>query len=96
MSAVILNVLCPSQSCTSFIDIPFARRNPAHDYLSLFELFNLWNKEADKLKNDEITQDEYNQWRYNYPHGVSSYKRVPSKEFSDAMVKSFLGDESVD
>jgi len=56
----------------------------------------LWNKETDKLKNGEITQDEYNQWRYSYPEGVSSYKRVPSKEFSDAMVKSILGDNLID
>ena len=63
-------------------------------YLGLFELFNLWNKEADKLKNSEITKEEYNQWRYTYPEGDSLYKRVPSKDFSDAMVKGMLGDNN--
>jgi len=61
-------------------------------YLSLFELFILWNKESEKLKNGEITKEEYDQWRYAYPEGDPSYKRVPSKVFSDAMVKGILGD----
>jgi len=65
-------------------------------YLGLFELFNSWNKEADKMKNGEITKEVYDQWRYNYPEGDSSYKRVPSKKFSDAMVKGILGDKLVD
>ena len=71
-------------------------KSRGHDYLSLFELFNLWNKEADKLKNGEIIQEEYDQWRYNYPQGDSSYKRVPSKDFSDVMVRGILGDNLID
>ena len=65
-------------------------------YLSLFELFKLWNKETDKLKNGELTKDEYDHWRYNYPQGDSSYKRVPSKDFSDVMVRGILGDNLID
>lgn len=36
-------------------------------YLSMFDIFDAWSKEAEKLKNGEITEDEYNNWRYNYP-----------------------------
>ncbi|MDR3314213.1 MAG: helix-turn-helix domain-containing protein [Oscillospiraceae bacterium] len=36
-------------------------------YLSMFDIFSAWQKEAEKLKNGEITEDEYNAWRYNYP-----------------------------
>ena len=36
-------------------------------YHSMFDIFNAWSKESDKLKNGEITEDEYNVWRYNYP-----------------------------
>jgi len=36
-------------------------------YLSIFDIFNAWSNEAEKLKNGEITEDEYNTWRYNYP-----------------------------
>jgi hypothetical protein len=59
----------------------------------MFDLFRVWYKEAKKLKNGEISKEEYDHWRYNYPEGDSSYKRVPSKEFSDAMVKGVLGEK---
>jgi len=36
-------------------------------YVEMFDIFNAWRKEAEKLKNGEITEDEYNTWRYNYP-----------------------------
>ena len=36
-------------------------------YHSMFDIFNAWSKEAEKLKNGEITEDEYNAWRYTYP-----------------------------
>jgi len=36
-------------------------------YLSMFDIFHAWNKMAAKLKNGEITEEEYNAWRYSYP-----------------------------
>jgi len=36
-------------------------------YLSMFDIFHAWNEMAVKLNNGEITEDEYNAWRYNYP-----------------------------
>jgi hypothetical protein len=36
-------------------------------YVDMFDIFNAWHKEAEKLKSGEITEDEYNTWRYNYP-----------------------------
>lgn len=36
-------------------------------YPSMFNLFSAWQREAEKLKNDEITQEEYDAWRYSYP-----------------------------
>ena len=36
-------------------------------YVSMYDIFHAWQKEAAKLKNCEITEDEYNAWRYNYP-----------------------------
>lgn len=36
-------------------------------YLSMFDIFNAWSNEAEKLKNGEITKEEYDDWRYNYP-----------------------------
>ena len=44
-----------------------------------------------KFKNGEITKEEYDQWRYNYPQYDTTQKwtRVPSQNLSDAMVKAF-------
>jgi transcriptional regulator with XRE-family HTH domain len=36
-------------------------------YLSMFEMFNAWQQESAKLKAGEITKDEYDDWRYNFP-----------------------------
>ena len=37
------------------------------NYLSLFDMFLAWNTEAGKLESGEITKEEYDHWRYNYP-----------------------------
>lgn len=29
--------------------------------------FMKWSKKHEQLKNGEITQEEYDEWRYNYP-----------------------------
>ena len=39
-------------------------------YLSMFDIFTAWKSEAEKLKNEEITEGEYDNWRYNYPKTV--------------------------
>ena len=36
-------------------------------YLSMFDMFYAWQEQAEKLKSGEITKEEYDQWRYNYP-----------------------------
>jgi len=36
-------------------------------YLSMSEMFSTWHKEAEKLKNGEITKEDYDNWRYNFP-----------------------------
>ena len=33
----------------------------------MFDMFNEWQEQAEKLKSGEITKEEYDQWRYNYP-----------------------------
>ena len=58
---------------------------------TLAEMINLWAKEAEKLKSGEITQEEYDRWRYYYPKYDTSqiWAKVPSQEFSDHMVRAF-------
>jgi len=42
------------------------RADPSN-YLSMFDMLNVWYKEADKFRSGEITKEEYDAWRYNYP-----------------------------
>lgn len=37
------------------------------DYLSMFDMFQAWQKQAAKLDAGEITKEEYDEWRYTYP-----------------------------
>jgi hypothetical protein len=43
-------------------------------YLSMIDIFNAWQQEREKLRNDEITKEEYDKWRYNYPKAELSEK----------------------
>ena len=36
-------------------------------YVTMFEMLNDWRNQAEKLKNDEISEEEYSDWKYNYP-----------------------------
>lgn len=37
------------------------------NYITMFEMFSAWKEQAEKYKNGEITKEEYDHWRYNYP-----------------------------
>ena len=66
------------------------------NYLSMFDMFSAWEREAAKLQNGEITKEEYDQWRYNYPKFDTSgkwHKIIPSQELSDALIKSLKKSE---
>jgi len=42
-------------------------KSKGNTYLSVFDIFYAWQREAERLKSGEITEDEYNTWRYTYP-----------------------------
>ena len=48
-------------------------------------------KQAKKLEAGEITREDYDRWRYNYPKYDTTRKwvKVPSKELSDFLVEAF-------
>ena len=60
------------------------------EYQHLFEPFHTWQQMAAKLESGEISQEEYDNWRYNYPELDTSEIRakVPSLELSDELIKS--------
>ena len=57
----------------------------------LLQMLTAWQEQAAKLTTEEISREEYNQWRYNYPKfdTTQQWANVPSKELSDALVKTF-------
>lgn len=46
---------------------PCIRLNPNIKTGTMHDILCCWQREAEKLKNGEITKDEYDDWRYNYP-----------------------------
>ncbi len=48
-----------------------------------------WCAEREKYRKGEISKDDYDKWRYNYPKYDTSKRwvKVPSKELSDALIE---------
>lgn len=54
-------------------------------------MLTAWVEQAEKNHNGEINREDYDKWRYNYPKydETSGYVKVPSQQFSDALVEAF-------
>ena len=57
----------------------------------LLQMLTAWQEQASKLSAEEISKEEYDQWRYNYPKfdTTQHWAKVPSKELGDALVEAF-------
>ena len=53
--------------------------------LSLLQMFQAWQEQSAKLEQGEITKQQYDQWRYNYPKFdiFNRWEKVPSQAISD-------------
>jgi transcriptional regulator with XRE-family HTH domain len=60
-------------------------------YVDMLEMLSAWAEQAKKLEAGEITKEDYDRWRYNYPKYDTTRKwvKVPSKELSDFLVEAF-------
>ncbi len=60
-------------------------------YVDMLEMLSAWAEQARKLETGEITKEDYDRWRYNYPKYDTTRKwgKVPSKELSDFLVAAF-------
>lgn len=56
---------------------------------SFCQMLFAWAEQAEKLKNDEITKEEYDKWRYNYPKydDTQIFAEVPSQKITDYLEK---------
>jgi len=57
----------------------------------IFKMLSSWAAQAEKYQNGEISKEEYDQWRYNYPKydTTQNWAKLPSQELSDALVEQF-------
>lgn len=57
----------------------------------LLQLLTAWREQAAKFAADEISREEYDNWRYHYPQFDTTqfWAKVPSQELNDALVEAF-------
>lgn len=67
------------------------------DAAQLHEMLCAWRQAAAMLKAGEITQEEYDRWRYHYPEfdTTQRWTKVPSQGLSDMLAEA-LKDSTVD
>ena len=58
---------------------------------SVLRTVKAWAEQSAKLKAGEITKEEYNEWRYNYPKydTDSEYVKLPSDDLNNSMLEAF-------
>lgn len=56
---------------------------------SFHQMLFAWTEQTRKFKSGEITKEEYDEWRYNYPEydNTQIFAKVPSKELSDEILE---------
>ena len=66
-------------------------KDKGKDAAELSKMLCAWKEQADKLSSEEISREEYDNWRYYYPKFDTTqiWTKVPSKELSDALVEAF-------
>ncbi len=66
-------------------------KDKGKDAAELLKMLYAWKEQADKLSAEEISREEYDNWRYHYPKFDTTqiWAKVPSKELSDALVEAF-------
>ena len=64
------------------------------DATELHKMLCAWRQAAAMLKAGEITQEEYDRWRYKYPEfdTTQRWAKVPSQGLSDMLVESLKSD----
>lgn len=62
------------------------------DAAQLHEMLCAWRQAVAMLRAGEITQEEYDRWRYRYPEFDQRWAKVPSQALNDMLVEA-LKDE---
>lgn len=66
-------------------------KDKGKDAHELLKMLYAWKGQADKLSSEEISKEEYDNWRYHYPKfdTTQRWAKVLSQECSDALVEMF-------
>ena len=66
-------------------------KDKGKDAAELSKMLCAWKEQADKLSSEEISREEYDNWRYHYPKFDTTqiWAKVPSKELSDTLAEAF-------
>lgn len=61
------------------------------DAAELSEMLNAWAERAEKYRNGDMSREDYDKWRYNYPQydETSGYIKVPSQALSDTLLETY-------
>ena len=64
-------------------------KDKGKDAAELSKMLCAWKVQADKLSSEEISREEYDNWRYHYPKfdTTQRWAKVLSQELSDALVE---------
>ncbi len=62
-------------------------KHKSSEYIAMFDMLSAWYEQEEKYRNGEITTEEYDSSRYNYPKYDTSghWAKVPSQEISDLL-----------
>ena len=66
-------------------------KDKSKDAAELLQMLTAWQEQAVKLSAEEISREDYDQWRYNNPKfdTTQHWAKVSSKELSDTLAKAF-------
>ena len=66
-------------------------KDKSKDAAELLKMLCAWQEQATKLSAEEISREDYDQWRYNYPKfdTTQHWAKSPSDELSDTLVEAF-------
>ena len=72
----------------------YANPRKGTDAAELSEMLNAWAEQAEKYRNGDMSRENYDRWRYNYPKydENSGYVKGPSQALSDMLVEALKTD----
>ena len=64
---------------------------------SIFKMLSAWAEQAEKLRNGEISKEQYDRWRYTFPAEDTTqiWAKVPSQALSDMLIEALKKNKTI-